>query len=86
MNGNTMQGKVINTGEFKYSESPVWGDKVVSPVLITFPCRVFPFILFILFYYNTIVNVWDPTTYCSTYYCMDLNLEGLKMTQESRNM
>jgi hypothetical protein len=25
MNGNTLQGKVINTGEFKYSESPEWG-------------------------------------------------------------
>jgi hypothetical protein len=25
MNGNTLQGKDINTGEFKYSESPVWG-------------------------------------------------------------
>jgi hypothetical protein len=29
---------------------------------------------------------WDPTTYCSTHYCMDLNLVGLKMTQVSRNM
>jgi hypothetical protein len=25
MNGNTLQGKVLNTGEFKYSESPAWG-------------------------------------------------------------
>jgi hypothetical protein len=24
MNGNTLQGKVINIGEFKYSESPVF--------------------------------------------------------------
>jgi hypothetical protein len=27
MNGNSLQGNVINTGEFKYSESPVWTDK-----------------------------------------------------------
>jgi hypothetical protein len=25
MNGKILQGKVINTGEFKYSESPAWG-------------------------------------------------------------
>jgi hypothetical protein len=25
MNGKTVQGKVIITGEFKYSESPAWG-------------------------------------------------------------
>jgi hypothetical protein len=25
MNGNALQGKVINTGEFEYNESPIWG-------------------------------------------------------------
>jgi hypothetical protein len=38
-----------------------------------------------LLYNRIIVSVWGPTMHCPTY-CMDLTLEGLKMTQESRNM
>jgi hypothetical protein len=41
---------------------------------------------FVLLYYSIIVSVGDPKTYCTTFYCMDLTLEGLKITQESRNM
>jgi hypothetical protein len=38
-----------------------------------------------LLYDRIIVGVGDPTMHFPTY-CMDLTLEGLKMTQESRNM
>jgi hypothetical protein len=37
-------------------------------------------------YNNFIISVGDPTVHCSTY-CMDLTLEGLKMTQvESKHV